>query len=99
MGLLLHAARTREIVGPMNVVGPHPVTNRVFTKTLGQALGRPTVLPVPRLALRAAFGEMGQILTDSQRALPRVAVDTGYGFRYPELGPALAACLAANTTP
>ncbi|RME80826.1 MAG: TIGR01777 family protein [Caldilineae bacterium] len=96
VSLLLHAARTDAVNGPMNVVAPNPVTNKVFTKTLGQTLRRPAVLPVPRLVLRAAFGEMSEILMASQRALPKVAQDTGYGFRYPELRPALDACLGQD---
>jgi uncharacterized protein (TIGR01777 family) len=99
VGLLLHAARTEAVDGPMNVVAPNPVTNKVFTKTLGKTLRRPTLLPVPRFGLRAAFGEMSQILMASQRALPRVAQNTGYGFRYPELRPALDACLGKDPTP
>lgn len=93
VGLLLHAARTEAVDGPMNVVAPNPVTNKVFTKTLGQALRRPALLPVPRFGLRAAFGEMSQVLMASQRALPRVAQNTGYRFQYQELRPALDSCL------
>jgi len=99
VGLLLHAARTELVDGPMNVVAPNPVTNKVFTKTLGQTLRRPALLPVPRFGLRAVFGEMSQIVTASQRALPRVAQDTGYIFRCPELRPALDACLGKDSTP
>lgn len=98
VGLLLHAARTEAVDGPMNVVSPNPVTNKVFTKTLGQALRRPAVLPVPRFGLKAAFGEMSQILMASQRALPKVAQNTRYNFRYPELRPALDACLGKDPT-
>lgn len=98
VGLLLHAARTEAVDGPMNVVSPNPVTNKVFTKTLGQALRRPAVLPVPRFGLKAAFGEMSQILMASQRALPKVAQNTRYSFRYPELRPALDACLGKDPT-
>lgn len=93
VGLLLHAARTETVEGPMNVVSPNPVTNRVFTKTLGKALGRPAWLPVPRFGLRAALGEMSQLLLASQRALPKMAHDTGYRFHYQELRSALDSCL------
>ena len=96
VGLLLHAAQTEAVHGPMNVVSPNPVTNRDFTRTLGRALRRPALLPVPRLGLRAAFGEMSQILMASQRALPKVAQDTGYRFRYEQLRPALDACLGKD---
>ncbi|MFC1642126.1 TIGR01777 family oxidoreductase [Myxococcota bacterium] len=93
VGLLLHAARNATVQGPMNVVSPSPVTNRVFTRTLGLALSRPALLPVPRLGLRVALGEMSQILLASQRALPKVAQDTGYRFRFDELRPAIDSCL------
>ena len=95
VGLLLHAARCEAVEGPLNVVSPNPVTNRDFSRTLGQALSRPALLPVPRLGLRALFGEMSQILVASQRALPKVAQDTGYRFAYDELRPALDACLGS----
>jgi uncharacterized protein len=93
VGLLLHAARDERLRGPMNVVGPEPVTNAEFTRELGRALGRPAVFPVPRLALRAAFGELSQVMLASQRVLPGVASETHYTFRYPRLGPALDACV------
>jgi len=93
VGLLLHAARDERLRGPMNVVAPEAVTNAEFTRALGQALGRPAVLPVPRLALRMVFGELSQALLDSRRAVPGVALETHYGFVYPRLAPALAACV------
>lgn len=93
VGLLLHAARDERLRGPLNVVAPEAATNAEFTRALGQALGRPTVLPVPRVALRVLFGELSQALLDSRRVIPAVALETHYEYRYPRLGPALAACL------
>ncbi|MBJ93906.1 MAG: TIGR01777 family protein [Rickettsiales bacterium] len=93
VGILLHAAKTESLSGPINLVAPNPVTNKTFTRTLGQVLGRPTLLPVPRLALRAAFGEMSHILMESQRALPKAALDSGYDFHHPELRGALESCI------
>jgi hypothetical protein len=98
VGLLLHAASTTAVRGPMNVVSPNPTTNRSFAHTLGRALSRPAVIPVPRLALRAAFGEMSQVLLASQRALPKVALDTGYRFQFDELSSALEACLGKDVS-
>jgi uncharacterized protein (TIGR01777 family) len=94
VGLLLHAASDERLRGPMNVVSPEAVTNRDFTRELGQALGRPTVLSVPRLALKVAFGELSQALLGSLRVVPGVALETSYAFEYPRLGPALASCVA-----
>jgi uncharacterized protein len=92
VGLLLHAAERKDVRGPINVVSPTPVTNQDFTRELGRALDRPALLAVPRLALNLALGELSDVLLESQRAVPRVAQQTGYAFAYSELGPALAAC-------
>ncbi len=92
-GLWLHAARTGSLRGPMNAVGPAPVTNADFTRALAGALHRPALLPVPSLALRAAFGDLAELLTASQRVLPVVAQGSGYAFEHPSLSGALAAAL------
>ena len=94
VGLLLHAASDERLRGPVNVVSPTPVTNAEFTRALGRALGRPAILPVPRLALRAVFGELAEVLLHSQRVLPGAALETNYSFAYPALEPALVACVA-----
>jgi len=93
-GLLLHAATVEEVRGAMNAVSPHPVTNGDFTRALGRALHRPAFLPVPKAALRIAFGEMSEILTSSQRVSPRVAQRSGYVFQHGDLDEALRAVLA-----
>lgn len=93
IGLLLFAARTDGFSGALNVVAPQPVRNEEFTHALGRALGRPTLLAVPRVALKLAFGELGGALLESQRVLPARAQSAGYVFRHAELEPALRACL------
>jgi uncharacterized protein (TIGR01777 family) len=88
--MMLFAARDEHAAGPLNGTAPNPVTNREFTKTLGNVLGRPTFMPgVPRFALRALLGEFGDVLLTSQRAYPAAAVAAGFRFQYPELEPAL----------
>jgi uncharacterized protein (TIGR01777 family) len=79
--------------GPLNATAPHPLTNTEFTHTLGAALHRPAVLPVPAFALKLKFGEMASVLLDSQRAIPEALQAAGFQFRYPDLGPALASLL------
>jgi hypothetical protein len=56
---MLHLLATPELSGPVNLVGPAPMSNAEFTRALGRALYRPTVLPVPGLAIRTLFGDMG----------------------------------------
>jgi uncharacterized protein (TIGR01777 family) len=90
IGAIHHALFTDALDGAFNVVGPHPVTNREFSHTLGRVLARPAVLPVPALALRALFCEMadGTVLS-SARVLPTRLEASGYTFRHPTLESAL----------
>jgi uncharacterized protein (TIGR01777 family) len=76
---------TPAVDGPVNVTAPHPVTNAEFTRALGRALHRPTVVPTPAFALKIALGEMSVAALASQRALPARAQAAGYHFRYPEI--------------
>lgn len=83
-----------DAVGAVNVTAPAPVTNAEFTAELGRALGRPTYVPVPRLALRILLGEMADsLLLSGQRAVPVKAQQLGFTFTYPTLSLALDAVL------
>lgn len=90
LAALFRFALDNPIAGPVNAVAPEPVTNADFTRALGRALHRPALFPMPKLALRLALGEMSEILLASQRAIPQAAQAAGFGFRFPQLGPALA---------
>jgi uncharacterized protein (TIGR01777 family) len=92
--LYVHAADTASISGPMNAVAPNPVRNSEFTKALGRQLHRPAFMPAPYIGLRLLFGEFAQVLFASQRVIPKVAVDTGFVFQYPDVASALREILA-----
>jgi uncharacterized protein (TIGR01777 family) len=79
--------------GAINATAPEPVTNAAFSKALGRALHRPAVLPIPSFAIGALYGEMAQIVTTGQRAVPSRPLELGYGFRHPDLDEALRAAL------
>jgi uncharacterized protein (TIGR01777 family) len=80
--------------GVYNATAPNPVTNAELSKALGKALGRPAVMPVPKLAIKARFGgELGEVITGGQRAVPRRALDGGFEFAHPEVEPALRSLL------
>lgn len=85
-----------DIAGPVNVVGPAPVTNAEFTRTLGRVLHRPTVMPVPGVALRILLGEMSTEALRSLRVLPGVLDRAGFRFAHPDLTGALRAALATG---
>ncbi|MGI5214045.1 TIGR01777 family oxidoreductase [Plantactinospora sp. CA-290183] len=84
----------QDIAGPVNLVGPAPVTNAEFTRELGQALHRPAVLPVPGVALRILLGELASEALRSSRVLPGVLQRVGFRYQHPDLASALRAALA-----
>src|SRR5580692_4059287 len=90
VGAVQHVIKTETLRGPVNVVGPNPVTNAEFTKTLASVLSRPAILPMPAFAARLAFGQMGdELLLGSQRVEPAKLLASGYVFQKPELRTAL----------
>jgi uncharacterized protein len=89
VGGLLAALDDESLRGPVNLVAPNPVTNHDLSKALGRVLGRPAVLPVPKLALQLAYGEMSTVVTTGHRVIPARLLEAGYRFRQPELEPAL----------
>lgn len=79
------------VEGPVNATAPNPVTNAEFARTLGRALRRPAVLPVPPFALKLALGEMAEsLLLYSQLAQPARALAGGFRFQFDSLDAALA---------
>ena len=83
VGLIHHSLMDRSMSGPVNATAPHPVTNSTFSSVLGTVLGRPTIIPVPSLAVKAAFGELGkEALLEGQRVLPAVALDSSFRFAF-----------------
>lgn len=93
-GIYLAALEGDDWDGPLNAAAPEPVTNAEFSKALGRALRRPALAPVPGFALRLLYGEMAEIVTAGQRAVPERPQALGYRFAQPELDAALRAALA-----
>lgn len=90
VGAIVHAIATADLNGPVNAVGPQPVTNAEFTRTLGRVLHRPTIMPMPAFAARLALGEMAdELLLSSARVLPRKLEQSGYTFAFSDLAAAL----------
>jgi uncharacterized protein len=99
VGLILFAmenAAGAPLSGAVNATAPYPVTNDEFTRRLAAALHRPAMFPVPAFALKLLFGEMSEVLLDSQRVLPAAAQTAGFHFQYPQLSAALENLLVAR---
>ncbi|ULO06465.1 TIGR01777 family protein [Paenibacillus sp. 19GGS1-52] len=77
------------ISGPVNATAPHPVTNEEFGRTIGKVYSRPHWFPLPAFLLKAAVGELSEILLEGQRVIPAKALVHGFTFTYPTLKQAL----------
>ncbi|MDT8325242.1 MAG: TIGR01777 family oxidoreductase [Bacteroidota bacterium] len=95
VGLLLHALDHDDLSGPLNAVSPGVLRNRAFAEALGEALNRPARFSVPAFVIKLAMGELGETLLGGQRARPTRSLESGYTFKYPEIGPALEDLLAS----
>lgn len=94
VGALRYLLEHDDLAGPVNLTGPAPVTNREFTRALGNALGRPAPWAVPSFALRVILGEFADAgVLAGQRAMPRVLEQHGYVFQHAAVGPALSAAI------
>ncbi len=89
VGAIMFELDSEAAAGPVNVTAPEPATNRELSKALGRVLRRPAFAPVPALAVRVLYGEMADIVTTGQRAVPARLTELGYSFRRPALEDAL----------
>ncbi|MBW2225711.1 MAG: TIGR01777 family oxidoreductase [Deltaproteobacteria bacterium] len=80
---------TNEIKGPVNFCAPNPIKNRDFSKALGNVLNRPSFMKVPSFMIRLVVGEMGTLLTNSQKVIPHKLLRHGFKFQHPDIDSAL----------
>lgn len=91
---------TGDIVGPVNLTSPQPVTNRDFSRTLARVLDKPFFMPaIPAFFLRLVMGEAASMVLDSARVLPTVLMDRKFVFRFADLEDALRDLLEQQTGP
>ena len=83
--------------GPINLTVPEPATNAELSHALGRALHRPAIMPVPGFTLRMLYGEMAEIITTGQRAVPAALTRLGFEFGHSELEAALRDVLSGSS--
>ena len=94
IGIVQRAIATSTLSGAVNAVAPEAVTMKVFCDQIANVLHRPSWLPVPKLALDLALGELGSVMTTGQRVHPTRMIAEGYIFQYPTLKVALQTIMA-----
>lgn len=80
---------TEAASGIYNLAAPNSVTNKEFTRVLGEVMGRPTLLPVPEFALKLLLGEVAALVLEGRPVSVKKLEALGFSFRYPTLDAAL----------
>lgn len=81
--IVKESLETKKYKGIYNMVSPNPINNKDFTTAFSKAMGRKQWAPaVPEVALKLAYGEMSQVLLDSQKCRPQRLIEEGYEFKY-----------------
>jgi hypothetical protein len=94
VSLILEALTKPEIEGVYNATAPNPVRMADLSQTLGQAMNRPSWLPVPNFAIEALLGDGAMVVLEGQQVLPKRTVETGFEYKHPNLQSALRQILA-----
>lgn len=89
VGLILFAISNESLIGPANAVSPGIVDNIRFSRALGRAMHRPSLLKTPAFALKMALGEAADVVLGGQNVVPKKAIDAGYAFQWQEVDAAL----------
>lgn len=90
IGALYHILMDDSLSGPVNLVSPHPVSQKQFAQSLARKLHRPACMTIPASVLKCLFREMArEVLLSSARVSPARLQSAGYTFRYPDLQTAL----------
>ncbi|RTR34186.1 TIGR01777 family oxidoreductase [Shewanella atlantica] len=85
ISLFVYLLEHGECRGVYNATSPNPVSNKDFSTSLGSALSRPAIIPMPSFVLNLVLGEMAELLTQGQYVIPKRALDDGFSFKYSKL--------------
>jgi uncharacterized protein (TIGR01777 family) len=96
VNLILRSLAQPDMQGVYNATAPHPVRMDEFCKVLGEAINRPSWLPVPGFALEALLGDAAQVVLEGQQVLPKRTLESGFEYKYPTLLPAVQQILTSG---
>ncbi len=96
VGLVRFAIADGRMSGAVNAVAPCTPTQAEFAHALAASFGRRARLRVPHAPMRAALGEMAELLLEGQNAVPAAALAAGYRFRHPTIEGAFAELAGAG---
>jgi len=71
--------------GVVNGVAPNPVRMNEFSNSLGQALGRPSLLSVPGPILKLILGDGARVVLEGQNVQPQKLNKLKFKFKFPTI--------------
>jgi len=90
VGALYHMLMEETLFGPVNVVSPEPLPQKLFAEILAKRLHRIAWMPLPKLLLRLIYSDLAdELLLASFSVKPKKLVESGYLFRHSDLATAL----------
>ncbi|WP_320663441.1 TIGR01777 family oxidoreductase [Prochlorococcus sp. MIT 1223] len=81
--------RNKKWEGVINAVSPNPAQMSLFSQTLGEVLGRPSLLPLPAPLLKLLLGDGAKVVLEGQKVIPERLMKMNFEYKYPELKQAL----------
>ena len=89
IGIYLHSIDNSNVTGAINSASPKIVQMKEFAKIIGRILNRPSILPIPKLAMTIVAGEVANYAVMSQRTSADKILNAGYKFKFEDLEVAL----------
>lgn len=99
VSVLLWLIRRPDVTGPVNACAPEAARQATIADCIGAHLRKPSRVPAPKLALKAALGGFADELLASQRVVPAQLERHGFTFAHPHLDGAVAWMLGDPSGP
>jgi len=95
VAVLMRALTDDSMSGVYNATAPNPVRMGQACEALGQALNRPSWLPVPDFVIEALLGDGAIVVLEGQQVMPKHLHEEGFDYQYPTVGQAMKAVVEA----
>ena len=91
--LINESVKNSSWSGVVNGVAPNPVRMNEFSSSLGQVLGRPSLLAVPGPILKLILGDGARVVLEGQNVQPQRLNKLKFKFSFPTINEAFKAIL------
>jgi len=91
VSVLVKALTDPSMRGVYNATAPNPVRMGEACEALGNALNRPSWLPVPDFVIEALLGDGAIVVLEGQQVLPKRLQSEGFEYQHPTVNQAMKA--------